>query len=81
MIDDRDIEYLEKIFDGRYRKIDDCEEITQEEQKIDNAIKKDLSDIKLLQVRYNTKFDIMLGIVSGIGALVLPMVLKYLFGG
>lgn len=72
---------LQDHFDGRYRKIEDCDDIvTTEEDKIDK-LKESISELKLEQAKTNTRLAILIGILSAIGIPVLSVCVKLLFGG
>lgn len=65
---------LQDHFDGRYRKIDDCDEL----------VEKEANKIDLLTVEFaksNTKLNILIAILSTIAVPILSVCVKTLFGG
>lgn len=65
---------LQDHFDGRYRKIDDCDEL----------VEKEANKIDLLTVEFaksNTKLNILIAILSTIAVPILSVCIKMLFGG
>lgn len=71
---------LQDHFDGRYRKVDDCDEIvTSEEKKIDK-LKNTITELKIEQAKTNTRLAILIAILSAIAVPILAVCVKLLFG-
>lgn len=73
-MDEKDINFLEKIFDNRYRKIDDCNDIYAAADKRQDK----------LEIRFAegiTKLNILIAILSAIGVPVIGVCIAFLFGG
>lgn len=66
-------EQLEREFDGRYRKIDDCDEMVNGFQK---SITKD--DIRLAVIEQQNK--LMLWVLAAISGGIITMLIKMFFG-
>lgn len=81
MFDDRDLERLEHVFDGRYRKIEDCEELTSNlDKRMDEfAVNQCNTNTKLAIM--NTKMSATIGILAAIAAPLIPICIQKLFGG
>jgi hypothetical protein len=67
-------EQLKEDFDARYKQIDDCEKTVEKEEKKIDALTIEFA-------KSNTKLNIMIAILSAIGAAILPICVKILFGG
>lgn len=72
-------EQLQHEFDGRYRKINDCDGIVEtEEKKIDN-LNNSLAELKIEQAKTNTRLGILIAILSAIAVPILGVCVKLLF--
>ena len=72
---------LQDHFDGRYRKIEDCDEIVESERKKIEKIENTITELKIEQVKTNTRLAILIGILSTIAIPILALCVKLLFGG
>lgn len=72
---------LQDHFDGRYRKIDDCNETVDNERKKIEKIENTITELKIEQVKTNTRLAILIGILSTIAIPILALCVKLLFGG
>lgn len=63
---------LQDHFDGRYRKIDDCEDISR---PIKNDLQKDFTRLAIIEQQQKINNWLTLGIASGIIALVIKVFL------
>lgn len=70
---------LQDHFDGRYRKIVDCDDKTKEEsdriQKVENKV----ADIRVDLARINTRLAILIAILSAVSVPILSLCVKLLF--
>lgn len=71
---------LQDHFDGRYRKIDDCNEIVETERKKIENLETTITELKIEQVKTNTRLAILIGILSTIAIPILALCVKLLFG-
>lgn len=71
---------LQDHFDGRYRKIDDCNEVVESERKKIEQLEKSITELKIEQVKTNTRLAILIGILSTIAIPILALCVKLLFG-
>lgn len=71
---------LQDHFDGRYRKIEDCDEIVGNERKKIEKIESTITELKIEQVKTNTRLAILIGILSTIAIPILALCVKLLFG-
>ena len=71
---------LQDHFDGRYRKIDDCEDLVQKEQTKIEKMQTAISNISIEQAKTNTRLGIMIAILGAIAVPVLSLCIKLLFG-
>jgi hypothetical protein len=71
---------LQDHFDGRYRKIDDCNDIVETERKKIENLEKTITELKIEQVKTNTRLAILIGILSTIAIPILALCVKLLFG-
>lgn len=70
---------LQDHFDGRYRKIDDCDEkITNENNKIVDLQNK-YNDVRVELAKTNTRLGILIAILSAIAVPVLALCVKLIF--
>lgn len=74
VVDQETLAFFDDRYDSRYRKIEDCDNI-----KADTADK--LKDLSLDIVVIKTKLTILQWIGSVVGAAVIGIAIKYLFGG
>ena len=74
MIEEKDIDLLRKVFDDRYRKVDDCNEIMAGTDKRQDTLEKAFT-------ASNTKLNVLIGILSSLAALLAPVCVKIIFGG
>ena len=72
---------LQDHFDGRYRKIDDCNETVDNERKKIEKLENTITELKIEQVKTNTRLAILIGILSTIAIPILALCVKLLFGG
>ena len=72
---------LQDHFDGRYRKIDDCNETIENERKKIEKLENTITELKIEQVKTNTRLAILIGILSTIAIPILALCVKLLFGG
>lgn len=72
---------LQDHFDGRYRKIDDCNEMVESERKKIEKLEGTITELKIEQVKTNTRLAILIGILSTIAIPILALCVKLLFGG
>ena len=81
MIDKEDIVELETVFDGRYRQIKDCDDITSslDKRMDDFAVNQEKTNSKLAVM--NAKLTATIGILAAIGGAVIPICIQKLFGG
>lgn len=74
MIEEKDIDFIEKIFDNRYRKVDDCNDIVgnvdERQDKIENSFSES-----------NTKLNILIAILGFIATIIAPVCISFLTGG
>ena len=71
---------LQDHFDGRYRKIDDCNETVESERKKIEKLENTITELKIEQVKTNTRLAILIGILSTISIPILALCVKLLFG-
>ena len=71
---------LQDHFDGRYRKIDDCIETVESERKKIEKLEDTITELKIEQVKTNTRLAILIGILSTIAIPILALCVKLLFG-
>ena len=71
---------LQDHFDGRYRKIDDCNETVEGERKKIEKLENSITELKIEQVKTNTRLAILIGILSTIAIPILALCVKLLFG-
>jgi hypothetical protein len=71
---------LQDHFDGRYRKIEDCDEIVESERKKIEKLESTITELKIEQVKTNTRLAILIGILSTIAIPILALCVKLLFG-
>lgn len=71
---------LQDHFDGRYRKIDDCNETVESERKKIEKVENTITELKIEQVKTNTRLAILIGILSTIAIPILALCVKLLFG-
>ena len=72
-------EQLQDHFDGRYRKIDDCEDLVQKEEIKIEKIQTTISNLAIEQAKTNTRLGIMIAILGTIAVPVLALCVKLLF--
>lgn len=72
---------LQDHFDGRYRKIDDCDSTIKDEQSKIEELKKQFGDMRVEQAKTNTRLGILIGILGAIAVPILAITVKVLFGG
>ncbi|MBR5270870.1 MAG: hypothetical protein IKV64_01670 [Clostridia bacterium] len=72
---------LQDHFDGRYRKIDDCNETVESERRKIEKLENTITELKIEQVKTNTRLAILIGILSTIAIPILALCVKLLFGG
>jgi hypothetical protein len=72
---------LQDHFDGRYRKIDDCNETVENERKKIEKVENTITELKIEQVKTNTRLAILIGILSTIAIPILALCVKLLFNG
>ena len=70
---------LQDHFDGRYRKIDDCDGIVETEEKKIDKLNDSISDLKVEQAKTNTRLGILIGILCAIGVPIIGVCIKLLF--
>lgn len=70
---------LQDHFDGRYRKIDDCNETVESERKKIEKVENTITELKIEQVKTNTRLAILIGILSTIAIPILALCVKLLF--
>jgi hypothetical protein len=70
---------LQDHFDGRYRKIDDCDVIVDTEEKKIDKLNNSIADLKVEQAKTNTRLGILIGILSTIGVPIIGICVKLLF--
>lgn len=71
---------LQDHFDGRYRQIDACNEIIEDEEKKIDKLKETINNLRVEQVKTNTRLTIVIGILSAIAVPLLSICIKLLFG-
>lgn len=71
---------LQDHFDGRYRKINDCIETVESERKKIEKLENSITELKIEQVKTNTRLAILIGILSTIAIPILALCVKLLFG-
>ena len=75
---------LQDHFDGRYRKIDDCDEISKSaEYKIgdlNEEFAKLREEVRVDRAKTNTRLNILIAILSAIAVPILGVCVKLLFG-
>lgn len=71
---------LQDHFDGRYRKIDDCNDTVESERKKIEKLENTITELKIEQVKTNTRLAILIGILSTIAIPILALCVKLLFG-
>ena len=71
MIDDKDMELLIRRLDDRYRKIDDCSEITGDIDKREDKLEQAFA-------AGNAKLNVLIGILSLIAGAVVPVCINIL---
>lgn len=70
---------MEDHFDGRYRKINDCDDkVMAEEGKIEE-LRIGFNDLKVEQAKTNTLLKVLIAVLSAIGTAVLGVCIKLLF--
>ena len=70
---------MQDHFDGRYRKIVDCDEkLGAENEKIE-GLESRLTDVCIEQAKTNTRLSIMIGILATIAAPIVALCIKLLF--
>ncbi len=73
-MENRDIDFIQKVFDNRYRKVDDCNDLVAEQDRRQDK----------LEIRFAegvTKLNVLIGILSTISIPIVGMCVKYLFKG
>lgn len=71
---------LQDHFDGRYRKIDDCDEMVKAENKKIIELQNTITELKIEQTKTNTRLGILIAILSAIAVPILAVCVKLLFG-
>lgn len=74
----------EEIFlrgDQRYRKIEDCDETVESQEKEQGSMKKDITALKVDMTAIVTRLNWLIGIVAGVGGLFAAYLAKLVFGG
>lgn len=71
---------LQDHFDGRYRKIEDCDEIVSNEEKKIDKLNNIIMELKIEQAKTNTRLAILIGILTTIAVPILAVCVKLLFG-
>ena len=71
---------LQDHFDGRYRKINDCNDIVESERKKIEKLENTITELKIEQVKTNTRLAILIGILTTIAIPILALCVKLLFG-
>lgn len=72
-------EQLESDFNSIYRRIDDCDNIVETEEKKIDKLSNSISDLKVEQAKTNTRLGIVIGILSAIGVPIIGVCIKLLF--
>ena len=73
MVEEKDVIFLEKFFDTRYRKVDDCNDIMIGTDKRQDAIEKAFAES-------NTKLNVVIAILTAIAAPIIPICIRILLG-
>ena len=68
------------IFDGRYRKAEDCDVIVETEEKKIDELNDNTGGLKIEQTKTNTRLGILIAILSAIAIPILGVCVKLLFG-
>lgn len=72
---------LQDHFDGRYRRIEDCEETVKEEENKIEKLRTSITELKVEQAKTNTRLAILIGILCTISVPLVSLCIKLLFGG
>lgn len=72
---------LQDHFDGRYRKIGDCEETVKTEDNKIEKLRNSITELKIEQAKTNTRLAILIGILCAIAVPLVSVCVKFLFGG
>lgn len=72
-------EQLQDHFDGRYRKIIDCDEKTKDAGDRIAKVEQKVGDIRVELARVNTRLAILIAILSAVAVPLLSLCVKYLF--
>lgn len=72
---------LQDHFDGRYRKINDCEELVKAEEAKIGSLEHNINELKVELAKTNTRLGIMIGILGTIAVPLLALCIKLLFNG
>lgn len=70
---------LQDHFDGRYRKIDDCEETVKTEDNKIEKLRNSITELKVEQAKTNTRLAILIGILCAIAVPLVSVCVKLLF--
>ena len=70
---------LQDHFDGRYRKIDDCDDKIEAEDRKIVELQDKYNDVRVELAKTNTRLGILIAILSAIAVPVLALCIKLLF--
>ena len=77
-------EQLQDHFDGRYRKMDDCDEISNSAEHKISGLREEFAklreEVRVDRAKTNTRLNILIAILSAIAVPVLGVCVKLLFG-
>ena len=71
---------LQDHFDGRYRKIEDCEETVKTENDKIERLRNSITELKVEQAKTNTRLAVLIGILCAIAVPLVSLCVKLLFG-
>lgn len=81
MLNESDINRIKEIGDGRWRKIEDCEETVERSESADKIIQADINSLKINFAKSNTKLSILIAILTAIAGPLISVCIKFLFRG
>ncbi len=74
MIEEKDLSFITKILDNRYRKVEECDKIAAKSDERQGIV-------EVTVAKLSTKLDILISILATIAVPIAGVCVKYLFGG
>ena len=81
IIDDNDMKQIFLEGDQRYRKIEDCNDIVEDQEEETISMRKDINKMQINITAIVTRLNWLVGIASGVGGLFAAYLAKLIFGG